>query len=78
MIKKDSSFFIKPIDIDENTWYYHERKGICVVRQIKNKQTKELVQVDMFYLPWNKLYKSVEQYKINKKTKKSKKRKTTK
>ena len=45
---------LKPISVDRETWLYAEGKGLCVVRQIRNPKG-ELIQSDIFYLPWSKI-----------------------
>lgn len=49
---------LKPINVNPETWMYAERKGLCVVRQIRNP-AGTLVQGDMFYLPWGKIAKAM-------------------
>ena len=45
---------LAPIIVDQNTWMYAERRGLCVVRQIRNRQG-DLVLSDICYLPWPKI-----------------------
>lgn len=56
---------LKPQQVDASTWFYEEPKGICVVRQLRNKDDV-LVQSDMFYLPWRKVAASVERWRRRK------------
>lgn len=53
---------LEPQNVDRYTWYYEEPKGICVIRQLRNKDDV-LYQSDTFYLPWKKLETSVERYR---------------
>lgn len=48
----------KPIEIDDDNWYYEEKKGICIVHQVRDR-TKIHKQTDQFYIPWPKLLNSV-------------------
>ena len=54
MAKKKPMYPLEPQGVDKSTWLYFERKGVCVVRQIRNKEDV-LVQSDMFYLPWRSI-----------------------
>lgn len=58
--KKD--WRLSPVPVDRGTWFYCERRGVCVVRQIRDKDDK-LVQGDMFYLPWRKLIEAVDNHR---------------
>ena len=49
----------EPINIDKHTWYYEENKGICVVREVLDKDGN-YIQTEQFYLPWKKLMQSIE------------------
>jgi len=49
----------EPINIDNDTWYYEEPKGICVVRRVRNSEGIPIT-TEQFYLPWKKLLQSVE------------------
>jgi hypothetical protein len=51
---------LAPININRQTWLYAERKGLCVVRQLRNP-TDDLVQSDLFYIPWAKVEKALKQ-----------------
>jgi len=48
----------KPISIDKNTWYYEEVKGVCVVREVRDKEDN-LIQTEQFYIPWKRLLESL-------------------
>ena len=56
---------LKPQNVNTSTWYYEERRGICVVRQIRDKDDV-LRQSDTFYLPWKKIEASVDRYRDSK------------
>lgn len=60
--RKPAAQSLNPQNVDRQTWYYEERKGICVVRQIRSPDD-ELVQADMFYLPWRKIEASVKRWR---------------
>ena len=47
------------IEINDNLWYYEERKGIIVVHRVRDEHTKEYLQTDQFVIPWKKLLESV-------------------
>lgn len=49
---------LKPINVNKQTWLYAERKGLCVVRQLRNPKG-DLVQSDLFYIPWGRLEKAM-------------------
>ena len=49
---------LTPINVNKQTWLYAERKGLCVVRQLRNPK-RHLVQGDLFYLPWAKVEKAM-------------------
>ena len=40
-----------PRNVDKRTWFYEEKKGLCVVRQIRDSGG-ELLQGDIFHIPW--------------------------
>jgi len=48
----------KPIDVNENCWYYEEKAGVCIVYQIYDSKGN-YVRTDQFYIPWKKLLESV-------------------
>lgn len=48
-----------PTDIDNETWFYEERKGLFVVRQLRNPKCV-LVQGDSFCLPWRAIEQAVD------------------
>ena len=50
----DSAEYLKPINVDRETWMYAESRGLCVVRQLRDPRGV-LVQGDMFYLPWHRV-----------------------
>ncbi len=51
MAKKRKGYPLEPQNVNASTWLYFERKGVCVVRQIRDKDDV-LRQSDMFTLPW--------------------------
>jgi hypothetical protein len=40
-----------PRSVNKSTWLYEEKKGLTVVRQLRNPQGV-LVQSDFFHIPW--------------------------
>jgi len=48
----------KPIEIDDDNWYYEERQGVCVVHRVKDHDDQYL-KTDQFYIPWKRLLESV-------------------
>ena len=40
-----------PVNIDKKTWYYEEKKGINIVRQIMNKNDK-YITTEQILIPW--------------------------
>lgn len=50
---------VEPQSVDESTWCYFEKKGLCVVRQLRDAQGV-LKQSDMFYLPWRLILKAAD------------------
>ena len=46
--------YLKPINVDANTWCYAERRGLCVVHQVSSG-----IRSDMFYLPWRTIGKAL-------------------
>ena len=47
----------EPMNIDSETWYYEEKKGICVVREVWI--AGKLATTEQFYIPWKRLLESV-------------------
>ena len=47
-----------PINVDDDNWYYEEKKGICVVHRARDEQGNHL-QTDQFYIPWKRILESV-------------------
>lgn len=50
---------LEPQSVNEDTWYYEERKGVLVVHRLKDKNGdyEKTVQI---LLPWKKLLNSCE------------------
>jgi hypothetical protein len=40
-----------PRTVNKETWFYEEKKGLCIVRQIRDTKGR-LVKADLFHLPW--------------------------
>lgn len=40
-----------PRNVDKRTWFYEEKKGLCIVRQHRNARG-DLMNGDIFYIPW--------------------------
>ena len=58
------SLRLEPMKIDDDNWYYEEKKGICVVHQVKDGK-REYLKTDQFYIPWKRLLESVKRkYKL--------------
>lgn len=50
---------LRSINVNKDTWMYAEKKGLCVVRRIRNPDSVGLItQTDMFYIPWGKVKKA--------------------
>lgn len=47
-----------PMNIDEDNWYYEEKKGICVVHRVVDEDGGYR-RTDQFYIPWKRLLESV-------------------
>ena len=52
--KQRSKLSNSPQHVDEDTWFYEERRGILVVRRVYNAGG-EFVQTEQFMIPWSKL-----------------------
>lgn len=61
MAKNADYFPLKPVNVSKQTWFYIERRGLNVVHQVRDPQGG-LLTAAMFYLPWSKLIKAVNQH----------------
>lgn len=59
---KKNSMSLEPQIMNRRTWYYEERKGICVVRQIEGPDG-DVIKAETFYLPWAKVEASVKRWR---------------
>ena len=53
------SLRLEPMSVNENLWYYEEKRGITVVHRVFDEETKQYLQTDLFVIPWKKLLESV-------------------
>lgn len=60
------------INIDKHNWYYEEEKGVCLVHQVCDRNTGDLLRTDQIYIPWKRLLESVNRKYGLSKTKKRK------
>lgn len=49
---------LHPQRIDDQSWYYEEPKGICIVREIRDR-CGHWIQTDTMLIKWAKIRKSL-------------------
>ena len=58
---------LKPFDVDRHTWFYEEKRGLNVVREVLDSEGKLLnVQTQVFYMPWSKILRSAKRWAAQK------------
>ncbi len=50
---------LDPIKIDDNNWYYEEKRGVCFMHRVCKEHTGEYLQTDQIIIPWKRLLESV-------------------
>ncbi len=58
---------LAPQNVDRHTWYYEERKGLLVVREVRGKDG--YVCTEQFVIPWKMVAASVKRREIAKRKK---------
>lgn len=44
---------LNPIMVNHETWMFPEKRGLCVVREVR--ANGRLIQTEVFHLPWAKV-----------------------
>ena len=58
----------EPQRINDEFWYYEEKKGLCMVHEIRVKPEEigiydnNFIRTDQIVIPWRKIKKSIERY----------------
>jgi len=48
----------KPINIDNENWYYEENKYVCLVHEVRTKDGS-YIKTDQIHISWKRLLESV-------------------
>ena len=51
--------------VSEGTWYYEHRSHICVVHEVRNKQSGEYIQTEQIRIGWGSLMQSLARCRPN-------------
>lgn len=71
-MKKRVSYSREPISVDDGTWFYEERGGLTVVRQIHHGGRYHLTE--QFRIPWRKLEPTIRRHQAIKRAKAAKRK----
>jgi hypothetical protein len=52
---------VAPQNIDENNWYYEEKKGVEIIHQVTSS-AQNCVRTDSILIPWEKLTDTVRRH----------------
>ena len=62
-MKARKAEYFGPVRVNKLCWYYEERKGICVVQEVRDDRGA-LLGVAMTTIPWAKIEASVRRHKV--------------